>query len=103
EDGIRDRTVTGVQTCALPIYAGANQTETVVPGPVAKLGFTSGAQSVVAGNCSAYVVVELEDAFGNPTMSAIAQAVALSASPASRSEERRVGKGCGDAVGGGAV
>src|SRR5207248_7258076 len=25
EDGIRDRTVTGVQTCALPIYAGLDQ------------------------------------------------------------------------------
>src|SRR3954466_7345302 len=27
EDGIRDYRVTGVQTCALPIYTGANTTE----------------------------------------------------------------------------
>src|SRR2546430_10034716 len=27
EDGIRDLTVTGVQTCALPIYAGQRQIE----------------------------------------------------------------------------
>src|SRR5437867_3939252 len=38
EDGIRDRTVTGVQTCALPIYEGAIATSgsilLVVPRPV---------------------------------------------------------------------
>src|SRR3954466_16431989 len=28
EDGIRDYRVTGVQTCALPIYTGANTTST---------------------------------------------------------------------------
>src|SRR5207248_4463863 len=31
EDGIRDRTVTGVQTCALPIYSDAGRAETVMP------------------------------------------------------------------------
>src|SRR5207249_7115344 len=29
EDGIRDRNVTGVQTCALPIYAKASFSQTV--------------------------------------------------------------------------
>src|SRR5256886_7585208 len=28
EDGIRDLTVTGVQTCALPIYSGGSRTQT---------------------------------------------------------------------------
>src|SRR5699024_12634228 len=30
EDGIRDRNVTGVQTCALPIYISLQQTEKVI-------------------------------------------------------------------------
>src|SRR5207248_8636392 len=33
EDGIRDRTVTGVQTCALPIYLPETRAGTERPGP----------------------------------------------------------------------
>src|SRR5438309_2708236 len=39
EDGIRDGTVTGVQTCALPICAGATWYQ-VAPAPVSLLGGT---------------------------------------------------------------
>src|SRR5436309_5510811 len=51
EDGIRDFHVTGVQTCALPIYAGAgNDTLTGGSGPdVFYLSSTSGSAADVNG------------------------------------------------------
>src|SRR5699024_12127756 len=33
EDGIRDRNVTGVQTCALPIYFASCDADKLMPGP----------------------------------------------------------------------
>src|SRR5207248_8502424 len=70
EDGIRDRTVTGVQTCALPISIIINVPDGFVfdtnsPSPTVSSVKTSGAGNVpVAGSVTA------------------------------RSEERRVGKEC---------
>src|SRR5699024_12135178 len=76
EDGIRDRNVTGVQTCALPIsirsVARASAVSTVI-----------GSRNHV-GPCSA-----LAGASDWPSARKIA-----SSRPRSRSEERRVGKEC---------
>src|SRR5256885_4039190 len=81
EDGIRDYKVTGVQTCALPIFDGTflwkSQTEGaftvsgVVAGAHHRLTFASG----------------LKDAKGKPF-------VVKGWSAEFRSEERRVGKEC---------
>src|SRR2546430_6491450 len=54
EDGIRDLTVTGVQTCALPIYALANLSTRVqvgTAGNVAIAGF------IITGNATKQLVV----------------------------------------------
>src|SRR5207245_6777394 len=78
EDGIRDATVTGVQTCALPIYPGAGQAER----PPAL-----GEVPVVA------------DVHADPADRGVEDRVAHVARPEvellpERSEERRVGKEC---------
>jgi len=43
----------------------ATQNETVTPGPPAALGYTSPAQTVPAGACSARVTFEVRDPYGN--------------------------------------
>src|SRR5437867_5129741 len=82
EDGIRDRTVTGVQTCALPIF------EPPVGGQD-----TLEAPEVVAGRRPAVEVL------GYPAQEDLAvdrarPAGHLAAKDGQRSEERRVGKEC---------
>src|SRR5205823_6821382 len=80
EDGIRDKLVTGVQTCALPIY---------LPGLIAHFGF------VVRGNkddrCSCPPGIEVAVKFktGHTT-----QLDVENHTSGRRSEERRVGKEC---------
>src|SRR5207248_8566244 len=87
EDGIRDRTVTGVQTCALPIYINsfvevngdshAQQSGITLRSPgAAGLAVATGCDSENAAN------------IGN------ASALAAREFSGSRSEERRVGKEC---------
>src|SRR5437868_8857265 len=76
EDGIRDRNVTGVQTCALPIY--------LIPYYLAAraLWFPSNARS------EAFGLVQVEAmASGCPVIN-----TAIPHSGVARSEERRVGK-----------
>src|SRR5699024_11281510 len=68
EDGIRDRNVTGVQTCALPISGGPATTRTVVRGST----FTN-------------------FLYGPSTLWAPQWAIGMTGA---RSEERRVGKEC---------
>src|SRR5699024_11648326 len=70
EDGIRDRNVTGVQTCALPISAFAGTTARFEETPRTMVTF-----------------------YGKSFPSRLLIGTALYASPA-RSEERRVGKEC---------
>src|SRR5699024_11634928 len=84
EDGIRDRNVTGVQTCALPISSGAVGS---VVGQIAKL---KGAYVVgIAGGPekAKYLTDEL-----NFDVSIDYKVDDFSEQLASRSEERRVGK-----------
>src|SRR2546430_6374023 len=69
EDGIRDLTVTGVQTCALPIY--------VAPRPEARRRLLD-----------ARIDLSQHRAGGARAREAVAEHVA------DRSEERRVGKEC---------
>src|SRR5256886_10943436 len=80
EDGIRDLTVTGVQTCALPIYPDRT---------VARLENghdAGGAQGLRIACLYAYGLQP-------PVGRELAQAIAKGSDP-QRSEERRVGKEC---------
>src|SRR5699024_12213276 len=74
EDAIRDRNVTGVQTCALPISNGPSTHSDVAdacPGPAVSLGGSKRASSASAAPSSTQLQTTSND---------------------SRSEERRVGK-----------
>src|SRR5205807_6521935 len=97
EDGIRDYKVTGVQTCALPIYGAA---------PAAPFDFAED----VHGDCHTLSLVGELDIATAPILQATitrlcdagAKEIVLDLHElTSRSEERRVGKecrswGCGD-------
>src|SRR5207248_6032581 len=85
EDGIRDRTVTGVQTCALPISAG-RAAGAFGPGAEAALDPGGGGRAARA-RCRG----------GAPTRGIgrrrpLAGPLRLGGRRGSRSEERRVGK-----------
>src|SRR5699024_11417500 len=91
EDGIRDRNVTGVQTCALPISAHIDFT-----GTSAQLPSNFNAPSAVARAAVLYVMrtlvednIPLNDGCLKPVDITIPDDSMLS-----RSEERRVGKEC---------
>src|SRR5207248_4639705 len=83
EDGIRDRTVTGVQTCALPIWPSFSLTT------VSTMPFTSLETSLA-------LVCESNEGSGCLTaMTAVRPSRTSSPiRPCLRSEERRVGKEC---------
>src|SRR5438094_3401445 len=81
EDGIRDRTVTGVQTCALPIYPG--QEEAMPRVPLVE-------DQLVRYNLFLY---ERHARHGFLLPRIVSHVMDLR--EASRSEERRVGKECG--------
>src|SRR5207249_9198728 len=81
EDGIRDRNVTGVQTCALPIYRTA---DVLVCTTIIESGL-----DVPSANT---LVVERADRLGLAQMYQLRGRVGRSAER--RSEERRVGKEC---------
>src|SRR5699024_11516920 len=83
EDGIRDRNVTGVQTCALPIYRFA-QTWEADKGCTAFVGFPSLRESIASFSICEYK--------SNPTESIKPCCSFPSKLP--RSEERRVGREC---------
>src|SRR5438094_10271275 len=79
EDGIRDRTVTGVQTCALPIWLGEQLAEIHGQHEHQRL-------------LQPLAQLELLDRFADAE-DAVARMAALHAEyRAARSEERRVGK-----------
>src|SRR2546430_10158144 len=83
EDGIRDLTVTGVQTCALPIFTlTAPASGATVSGTVA-LTATASASSTYGLTVTSVAFLIDGTAVGTVT-----------SSPYTRSEERRVGKEC---------
>src|SRR5205823_6968759 len=83
EDGIRDKLVTGVQTCALPIYLFAGS------GALGLEALSRGASHLT--------FVERDDAAAHELRARLAEWQAPDAvvvrADALRSEERRVGKG----------
>src|SRR5690606_41169013 len=91
EDGIRDFHVTGVQTCALPIL------DYEVSAVATRVGLNGPPQSLAS--CALWMLHIA--AQSPPTLSGKggARGIAVSARGGSlgtcRSEERRVGKGCG--------
>src|SRR5699024_12024178 len=83
EDGIRDRNVTGVQTCALPISSRADPS--MIPPPP---GHRSSAWSILCGSSEFS-----HFAATSKPKAASRNAIAAEASRyLKRSEERRVGK-----------
>src|SRR5258708_18912128 len=86
EDGIRDDLVTGVQTCALPIWtwkAGPGSESSPAPAPVGS--------SVVSAGRSATPQCQNPEGIG-ASGSNIVTAMLLVPSGTGRSEERRVGE-----------
>src|SRR2546430_5112876 len=82
EDGIRDLTVTGVQTCALPIYRRAMPHPLSSTRSAPRRRFSWSAISRADGRISS--VIRIPTFVGRRTDNA----------PRIRSEERRVGKEC---------
>src|SRR5699024_11414532 len=92
EDGIRDRNVTGVQTCALPIFAraaraGGAHTVGVIPAHLVPL-------EVADVDADELIVVETMRE-RKQLMDERSDAFLALPGGIGRSEERRVGKECG--------
>src|SRR5262249_59344460 len=88
EDGIRDWSVTGVQTCALPIsWSVRSRTRALLAGSAASTFEPTGCAAAFAVGTSAITLV---------SPPAIRSRVT---EPRNRSEERRVGKECRDGRG----
>src|SRR5699024_11499275 len=88
EDGIRDRNVTGVQTCALPISGGA-----VFHGGSSFFGGVQGAPPATGGTGAARKRSCLHITASAPKLQCPPAAGGKTPGSAQRSEERRVGKG----------
>src|SRR5207249_6171430 len=80
EDGIRDRNVTGVQTCALPISWIATRGHSI--------SLTAGHRS-----CAAFAIRRTQNA-NSKTVASAPIAARNTKRDENRSEERRVGKEC---------
>src|SRR3989475_2744997 len=81
EDGIRDLTVTGVQTCALPISDVTSKVEGTVPVTLEVTSASPIAHSKLVVN-------------GRTLQELAAPPLSFSLNASRRSEERRVGKEC---------
>src|SRR5207248_8225965 len=93
EDGIRDRTVTGVQTCALPIFCSFNMHKVTrhVLVPDGATFKTTDTDFLTSDNPDFHPTDVIEDADGS---------LVVIDTGGWRSEERRVGKECRSGVGG---
>src|SRR5256886_3045570 len=91
EDGIRDLTVTGVQTCALPIWPG---TEGLLALAMAHVIVAEQLhdKEFIAQETSGFA--EWSAALAKYDPAAIASQIDLKTDDITRSEERRVGKEC---------
>src|SRR5690606_41026658 len=92
--GIRDFHVTGVQTCALPIFVAIHKLTDLAKGTTLNVGIVRGGEAVNMVAPSAEAEIDLryvEPPERAKTMAAIEEIVATSYVPG-RSEERRVGK-----------
>src|SRR5437867_6529817 len=87
EDGIRDRTVTGVQTCALPILRALDAFGNIATG------FTDAVAIALGSNPGGSALS------GTTPVAAVSGVATFFVSL--RSEERRVGKECGSGWAGG--
>jgi hypothetical protein len=67
-------------TAAAGALASAMQTEAVVAAGASRLAFTTAAQTVVAGACSAPATIEARDASGNPSAPSAASASSVTLS-----------------------
>lgn len=63
-------------------FVNATQAQTISPGAPARLAFTTVAQSVVAGACSATATVEVQDSFANASPVAALTTLNFSSNPA---------------------
>src|SRR5690606_40065605 len=91
EDGIRDFHVTGVQTCALPIYRAMINAPVTAPTPEKALitpNAPAPACSTLSTNAGRIVLYETPKRLNTSAMSSSVRKFG------SRSEERRVGKEC---------
>src|SRR5205085_3127823 len=95
-DGIRDLTVTGVQTCALPIWGG-DQPARLDPGEEILAAHVPRTTKSAVGVGNPFRLTSPIGSNSSPSLAAIAVQTAsvTSTSPASRAEERRVGQQCG--------
>lgn len=73
---------TPVVTAAAAGFLNGTQAQAIDPAAPARLAFSSSPQTVTAGACSGAAVVQVQDAFGNPSPVAAATSVGLSALPA---------------------
>src|SRR2546430_9572909 len=85
EGGIRDLTVTGVQTCALPIYGGSvtllgRRIDSLPPRTIARAGVGR--------------TFQITATFASMTVRENVQMALIAHAGGERSEERRVGKEC---------
>src|SRR5699024_11583357 len=86
EDGIRDRNVTGVQTCALPILISTNGI------------FSAGLKKWIPIKFSCLATPSASCVMGKDEVLEPSTASAFTTFSISRSEERRVGKECRSGV-----
>src|SRR5207249_9305105 len=86
EDGIRDRNVTGVQTCALPISLRAGRLS---------WGFGAAARDTAGALVRATNLLGLSSLVFRTSLFALGTSVKYVRETLARSEERRVGKECG--------
>src|SRR5699024_11442250 len=93
--GIRDRNVTGVQTCALPISDASWDEDTTVTGSIAEPEATVSADVYVVDNLDADIeYLEYAATITTPGNAPVCPTTVTAAyDDGSRSEERRVGKG----------
>src|SRR5690606_39932939 len=95
EDGIRDFHVTGVQTCALPISLRWDSAATAIHDDPLALVFQDFAvdlSGILVDRTNVLAIQALNDSLSSSDFLVLPE---LRASGAGRSEERRVGKGCG--------